>query len=359
MRDTEEFLLDRASLDQLKALRSDMEKLKATSPGAPARAMILEDMPNPYNAHVFLRGNPNNAGDAVPRQFLELLSGPGRQPFHEGSGRLELARAIASKDNPLTARVLVNRVWLHHFGAGLVHTPSDFGMRSDPPTHPELLDYLASTFMENGWSIKKLHKLIMLSAVYQETSDPPEELARAGENADPENRLLWKMNRRRLDFEAQRDTLLAVSDRLEARMGGAPVELTTTPFVPRRTVYGFIDRQNLPGLFRTFDFPSPDSTSPQRYETTVPQQALFLMNGPFVLEQVRRLIHRPEVHNQNQPEARIQALHRLVFSRAAEPEEVSLGIRFIEAQTGQSGSLTPWEKYAQVLLMTNEFVFVD
>jgi mono/diheme cytochrome c family protein len=359
MRDTEEFLLDRASLDQLKALRSDMEKLKATSPGAPARAMILEDTPNPYNPHVFLRGNPNNPGDAVPRQFLELLSGPGRKPFHEGSGRLELARAIASKDNPLTARVLVNRVWLHHFGAGLVHTPSDFGMRSDPPTHPELLDYLASTFMENGWSIKKLHKLIMLSAVYLETSDPPSELAKAGENADPENRLLWKMNRRRLDFEAQRDTLLVVSDRLEARMGGAPVELTTTPFVPRRTVYGFIDRQNLPGLFRTFDFPSPDSTSPQRYETTVPQQALFLMNGPFVLDQVRRLIYRPEVENQNQSEARIQALHRLVFSRAAEPEEVSLGIGFIEAQNPQSGSLTPWEKYAQVLLMTNEFVFVD
>src|SRR5262249_22789954 len=161
---------------------------------------------------------------------------------------------------------------------------------SDPPTHPELLDYLASAFMENGWSIKKLHKMIMLSAVYQQASDPPEELAKAGENADPDNRLFWKMNRRRLDFEAQRDTLLAVSGRLEARMGGAPVELTTTPFVLRRTLYGFIDRQNLPGLFRTFDFPSPDSTSPQRYETTVPQQALFLMNGPFVMEQVRRLI---------------------------------------------------------------------
>jgi mono/diheme cytochrome c family protein len=359
MRDTEEFLLDRASLDKLKALRSEMEKLKATSPGAPARAMILEDIPQPYNPHVFLRGNPNNQGEAVPRQFLELLSGPARQPFHEGSGRLELARAIASKENPLTARVLVNRVWLHHFGAGLVRTPSDFGMRSDPPTHPELLDYLASTFMENDWSIKKLHKLIMLSAVYQQASDPPDEQAKARENADLENRLLWKMNRRRLDFEAQRDTLLAVSGRLDQRMGGAPVELTTTPFVPRRTLYGFIDRQNLPGLFRTFDFPSPDSTSPQRYETTVPQQALFLMNGPFVMEQVRRLIHRPEVESQNQPEARIQALHHLVFSRPAEPEEVSLGMRFIEAQASQSGSMTPWEKYAQVLLMTNEFVFVD
>lgn len=368
MRETEEFLLDRASLDQLKALRSEMEKLKAISPGAPARAMILEDAPNLYNPHVFRRGNPNNSGEAVPRQFLELLSGSQRQPFREGSGRLELARAIANKDNPLTARVFVNRVWLHHFSAGLVHTPSDFGMRSDPPTHPELLDYLASSFMENGWSIKKLHKVIMMSSAYQQTSDPPAELAKAGEEADPENRLLWKMNRRRLDFEAQRDSLLAVAGRLEVKMGGAPVELTTQPFNPRRTIYGFIDRQNLPGLFRTFDFPSPDSTSPQRYETTVPQQALFLMNGPFVLEQVRRLIHRPEVQNQNDPQGRIQALHRLVLSREAEPEEVSMGLRFIESEASrlrsnrlkpQTQDMTPWEKYAQVLLMTNEFVFVD
>jgi mono/diheme cytochrome c family protein len=386
MRETEEFLLDRASLDQLKALRSDMEKLKATSPGAPARAMILEDSPNLYNPHVFRRGNPNNPGEAVPRQFLELLSGPQRQPFHDGSGRLELARAIASKENPLTARVLVNRVWLHHFGAGLVHTPSDFGMRSDPPTYPELLDYLAVFFMENDWSIKKLHKLILLSSTYQQISDPPPETAKSGEAADPENRLLWKMNRRRLDFEAQRDTLLAVAGWLDAKLEGAPVELTSQPFNPRRTVYGFIDRQNLPGLFRTFDFPSTDSTSPHRYETTVPQQALFLMNSPFVLEEVRRLIHRSEVESQKEPQARIQALHRLVFSREAEPEEISMGLRFIESQQFLSGGrkspeqkpmstkhdfsggsrpplsshqMTPWEKYAQVLLMTNEFVIVD
>jgi hypothetical protein len=366
MRETEEFLLDRASLDQLKALRSEMEKLKATSPGAPARAMSLEDSPNLYNAHVFVRGNPNNHGEAVPRQFLQLLSGPNRQPFHEGSGRLELARAIVSKNNPLTARVLVNRVWLHHFGAGPVHTPSDFGLRSDLPTHPELLDYLAATLMENGWSIKQLHRLIMLSSVYQETSDPPAVASgKSGAEVDPDNRLLWRMNRRRLDFEAQRDTLLMVAGRLVEKMRGAPVELTARPFSPRRTIYGFIDRQNLPGLFRTFDFPSPDSTSPQRYETTVPQQALFLMNGPFVLDQVRQLVRRPEVQSQ-QPEARIQALYSLVFSRPAEPEEVSFGLRFVDSQAAlKSGGsqpanpMTPWEKYAQVLLMTNEFVFVD
>jgi hypothetical protein len=378
MRETEEFLLDRASLDQLKAHRSDLEKLKATSPGAPARAMILEDAPNLYNPHVFLRGNPNTPGDAVPRQFLELLSHSPRHAFHEGSGRLELARAIASNDNPLTARVIVNRVWQHHFGSGLVTTPSDFGLRSDPPTHPELLDYLAATFMNNGWSIKKLQKLIMLSSVFQQTSDPTPEIAKAGENADPDNRLLWKMNRRRLDFEAERDTLLAVADRLDGKMGGSAAELTTQPFSSRRTVYGFIDRQNLPGLFRTFDFPSPDSTSPQRYETTVPQQSLFLMNSPFIQDQVRRLLQQPEVENKKYPADRIQALHRLVFSRGAEPEEISMGLLFIESQQNLSaghkpsedtskgsrpllknGGMTPWERYAQVLLMTNEFVFVD
>src|SRR5437899_7302409 len=132
------------------------------------------------------------------------------------------------------------------------------------------------------------------------------------------------MNRRRLDFEAQRDTLLAVGGRLDGTMRGAPVELTSRPFSPRRTIYGFIDRQNLPGLFRTFDFPSPDSTSPQRYQTTVPQQALFMMNGPFVLEQVRRLVNRPDFQSQQKPEGRIQVLYGLVFSRAAEPEEISL-----------------------------------
>jgi Protein of unknown function (DUF1553) len=366
MRETEEFLLDRASLDKLKALRSELETLKATSAGAPARAMSLEDSPHLYEPHVFIRGNPNNPGEAVPRQFLQLLSGPSRQPFHEGSGRLELARAIVSKDNPLTARVLVNRVWLHHFGAGLVHTPSDFGLRSDPPTHPALLDYLASAFMENGWSIKQLHRLIMLSSVYQEACDPPEDAARLCSSADPDNRFLWKMNRRRLDFEAQRDALLAVSGRLDSAIGGKSVELTSEPFNRRRTIYGAIDRQNLPGLLRTFDFPNPDSTSPQRYETTVPQQALFMMNGPFVIDQVRQLMQRPEVQSPKDPEARIKALYRVVFSRPPEPEEISLGLRFLDSQASvkseaspPSNPLSPWEKYAQVLLMTNEFLFVD
>jgi hypothetical protein len=346
--------------DGLKALQRKVDELNATAPAAPPRAMSLQDAPQPIAPHVFLRGNPRNPGPAVPRQFLQILAGPNRQPFKEGSGRLELAQAIASKDNPLTARVLVNRVWLHHFGVGLVRTPSDFGLRSEPPTHPELLDYLARYFMDEGWSVKKLHRLILLSRVYQQSSVPDPRTARA----DPDNRLLGVMNRRRLEFEALRDSLLAVSGQLDARAGGRSVDLFAAPYTGRRTVYGFIDRQNLPGELRTFDFASPDSSTPQRFLTTVPQQALYLMNSPFVMEQARHLVARPEIVRCNGPREHIEQLYRLIYGRPAEPEEVVLGLRFIDAHTGSPpmgvlGPLNAWERYAQVLLLANEFVFVD
>jgi hypothetical protein len=351
---------------KLAELRGQVEKWKLTSPAAPPRAMVLEDLPNPVTPRVLLRGNPNNAGPAVPRQFLGVLAGDRRQPFRQGSGRLELARAIADRNNPLTARVLVNRLWLHHFGAGLVRTPSDFGLRSDLPTHPELLDYLARRFMDERWSVKKMHRLIMLSSVYQQDSEGDPRY----HTRDPDNRLLWKMNRRRLDFEAMRDSLLAVSGKLDGAMNGRPVDLTRAPFTGRRSVYGFIDRQNLPGLFRSFDFASPDASSPQRFTTTVPQQALFLLNSPFVVEQARRLVNRPGFTALPESDRRIQDLYRRVYARPAEEDEVKLGLRFLEAAQKMqgpqplggapaAGSLTPWEKYAQVLLLANEFVFVD
>ena len=177
----------------------------------------------------------------------------------------------------------VNRVWLHHFGEGLVVTPGDFGVRTETPLHRELLDYLAASFMENGWSTKKLHRLILLSATYQQSSEASSRYVKA----DPDNRYLHHMNRRRLDFEAMRDTLLAVSGKLDLKMGGVPVDIVTEPFPPRRTIYGLIDRQNLPSLFRTFDFANPDTSNQGRFYTAVPQQALFMMNSPFVIEQAR------------------------------------------------------------------------
>jgi mono/diheme cytochrome c family protein len=342
--------------DQLRNLEKLVDQWQISSPASPPRAMVLADIPAPVEPRVFLRGNPNNRGPAVPRQYLEVVAGPGRKPFTKGSGRLELARAIASKDNPLTARVLVNRVWMHHFGQGLVRTPGNFGARGEPPTHPELLDWLASDFVEHGWSLKQLHRRIVLSAVYRQGSG-------RSRSDDPENRLLSHFPRRRLEYEALRDSMLAVAGRLERTMGGAAIDALKTPSIPRRTVYGFIDRQNLPGVLRTFDFASPDATVPQRHQTTVPQQALFLMNSPFVVEQARALAARPEVIGQARPEARIQRLHELLYGRPADADEIALGLRFLTAAAAAAGTpgnaLGPWEQYAQVLLLANEFTFVD
>jgi mono/diheme cytochrome c family protein len=341
--------------DELKKLEKKAEELRATAPGSPPRAMVLNDLPTPVAPHVFLRGNPNNPGPAVPRQFLEVLAGAGRKPFGQGSGRLELARAVASKDNPLTARVLVNRLWQHHFGQGLVRTPGNFGLRGEPPAHPELVDWLAATFMDEGWSIKKTTRLILLSNTYRQTSVTDGHAV----EVDPENRLWGRMNRRRLEFEPLRDALLAVSGRLDPTAGGKAVELTTAPYATRRSVYGFIDRQNLPGLFRTFDFASPDASTPERHATTVPQQALFLMNSLFVVEQARHFAGRPDVKDQPNDEARIRRMHRIAYGREAEPEEVALGLRFVAAAKAEAGRLGPWEQYAQVLLLANEFAMVD
>jgi len=328
-------LYDVATSQKLRELQRKIDELDATHPGAPPRAMALVDKSQPYNVQVFIRGNADNRGPEVPRQFPEVVAGPNRKPFQKGSGRLELAQAITSPENPLTARVLVNRVWLHHFGAGLVHTPSDFGLRSDPPTHPELLDYLANSFMREGWSIKKLHRLIMLSSVYQQSSDDNPR----GEQLDPNNQWVWRMNRQRLDFEALRDSLLATAGKLDLTSGGHAVDITTEPYSTRRTVYGYIDRQNLPGLFRTFDFASPDSTSPQRFFTTVPQQALFLMNSPFVVQQARDLVNRAEFRTLASSELRVRFLYEQAFQRNPTREEIQLAQEFRRSQRQVESSI--------------------
>jgi hypothetical protein len=369
--DNEKELLarNRKVRDQLRALRKKVDAYLASAPGSPPRAMVLVDAPRPAAAQVFLRGNPNNPGPSVPRQFLEVLAGTERVPFKDGSGRLELAHAIADPSNPLTARVFVNRVWLHLFGAGLVATPSDFGLRSDPPSHPELLDYLAARFVEEGWSVKKLIRHMVLSNTYQQdsrsrlgetvaTSDAGRLSGGAKPQAadvDPDNRLYGRFNRRRLDFEAMRDALLAVAGNLDRTIGGPAVDLSKTPFTGRRTMYGFVDRQNLPGMFRTFDFASPDATSPQRYQTTVPQQALFLLNSPFVQEQARAIVRRLDGPDTR---TRIDRLHREIYGRSADDDELRLGEDYLRSASPGDGML-PWERYAQVLLLSNEFMFVD
>jgi len=322
-------LFDTPTQQKVRALKRKIDELDATHAGAPPRGMVLADKRTAVEPVVFVRGNAGNRGPQVPRQFLEILSGEKREPFKKGSGRLEFAQAIASTNNPLTARVLANRVWMYHFGAPLVRTPSDFGLRSDPATNPELLDYLASEFMANGWSLKKLHKLIMLSSAYQQGSEDNAAQAKI----DPANDFFWRMNRHRLDFEAMRDTLLAVSGKLDKTMGGHAVDITTDPFPLRRTVYAFVERQNLPGIFRTFDFASPDATSPQRFYTTVPQQALFLMNSPFVVQQAQNLLARPEVKSTRDDEDKVRELYRVAFQRAPERDEMAFARKFLATQT--------------------------
>jgi hypothetical protein len=240
---------------------------------------------------------------------------------------------------------------MHHFGEPLVSTPSDFGNRSTPPVHPELLDYLAQSLKAEGGSLKKLHRLIMLSSVYQQASfDRP-----ACREIDPDNALLWRFQRRRLDFEAMRDTMLSVSGRFDATMYGRPVDVAGDPKNTRRTVYGLVDRQSLPGLYRVFDFASPDQSAERRPMTTVPQQALFGLNSPFMVEQAKGLAARTAV---GLPEQRVAALYKLVLARSPSAGEVQAAMRFIE--TSKTGSqLDAWEQYAQVLLLTNEVMFVD
>ncbi|HEX7450365.1 MAG TPA: PSD1 and planctomycete cytochrome C domain-containing protein [Pirellulales bacterium] len=349
-------LFDRDVKAHLTELKKKIEELEVNSPAAPPRAMALVDAPQPTEPHIFIRGNPARSGEAVPRRFLEVLSRGERKPFQQGSGRLELAQAIANPENPLTARVLVNRVWLHHFGQALVRTPSDFGTRSEPPSHPALLDWLAGSFIDQGWSIKKLHRLIMLSSAYQQASDERPECA----VVDPENRLMWRMNRRRLEFEALRDSYLAAAGRLDRKLGGRPIDLWAQPFTARRSVYAYLDRQDLPGVFRIFDMANPDVSNDQRPRTTVPQQALFAMNSPFVLEQARHVVARPEIAAEVDPTRRLQALYRTVLARSPRPEEIELGLRFVNSPPAAADTkLNAWELYAQALLSANEFVFVD
>ncbi|HYP15483.1 MAG TPA: DUF1553 domain-containing protein [Bryobacteraceae bacterium] len=292
-------------------------------------------------SRVFLRGDRSSPGDFVERQFLAVLSPDKRTPFADGSGRLGLADAIANRANPLTARVFVNRVWMHHFGRGIVATPSNFGQLGERPTHPELLDYLAAEFMDNGWSIKKLHRQIMLSETYALSTAEME----PNKTKDASNTLLWRANRRRLDAESLRDSMLFVSGSLDA----APAESKAEPLTKtrKRTVYGFVGRRKLDGMLALFDFPSPVSTSESRTQTNVPPQRLFLMNSPFVEEQAKALAARV----MGDDELKIRKAYQLLYGRDPAEPEVKLGLDFLRE--------ADWTQYARVLLTSNEFLFVD
>jgi mono/diheme cytochrome c family protein len=354
-----EYYVDSDSCNALWKLQNEVDNWILQAPTGSKHAIVLNDRDPATTPRVFKRGNPANKGDEVPRQFVAIVAGKDRQPFGTGSGRLELAKAIIDPANPLTARVIVNRVWAHHFGTGLVPTPSDFGTRAPPPSHPELLDWLTSRFIEEGWSLKKLHRRIMLSETYRQASqetgdrgqetgargqepgaiaDNPQSAIRNPQSKDPENRLLWRMNERRLSFEEMRDSLLAAAGRLDRTVGGRAGDLFSPSF-GRRSLYGTIDRQFLPSTLRMFDFANPDLHIPVRSETTVPQQALFFLNDPLMVGYAQALAQRTAAAESG--EARIQDMYRFAYQRQATTEQVQAALALIELAQEDRGSVIP------------------
>jgi len=254
---------------------------------------------------------------------------------------LELANGIADPENPLTARVIANRVWFHHFGRGIVETPSNFGNMGARPSNQELLDYLAASLMEHGWSIKQLHREIMLSSVYALSA---EEIP-ANTAVDPDNRLLWRANWQRLDAETLRDSLLFVSGNLDLQAGGPPAPFDEKN--KRRAVYGFISRRKMDSMLALFDFPNPNNTSEQRVVTNVPLQRLFMMNSAFVEDQAAGLAARLT----GTDDGRVRQAYRILYGRVPNAQELQLGLDFVKKNS--------WNEYARVLLNSNEFGWVN
>ncbi len=305
---------------------------------------------------VYLAGDPRKKGPLAPRSFPAILRNGDSTPFKSsGSGRLELARAIASSDNPLTARVFVNRIWAGHFGAGLVRTPSNFGTLGERPTHPELLDWLAARFIESGWSMKSLHREIMLSATYRLSSSSTD--FSKPQATDPDNHLLWRMNRRRLEVEPWRDSVLAVVGNLDRTLGGPSSNLSNGNN-RRRTLYGFVSRHQLDDLLRLFDFPDPNITAGQRTVTTVPLQQLFVLNSEFMVSQSRAFAARL-TREASTDDLRVHRAYALLFNRSPSPSELELGLDFLTANKSDGTKFTVLEQYALALLGSNEFAFVD
>jgi hypothetical protein len=324
--------LDREDRRELQNKERVVDKFIADAGMEPDKAIILKDREQPAGQAVFIRGNPARRGETVQRHFLSIASPGEPAVYQKGSGRLEMAKDIASSENPLTARNIVNRVWMWHFGEGIVRTIDDFGIQGEKPDHPELLDYLAHWFVENGWSLKKLHHLIMTSDAWQQSSTN----SAAGENmlVDSENRLLWKFNRRRLELEQMRDAVLDVAGSLSDEMYGRAVKILEPPYSNRRSVYAFIDRQNLNPIFRNFDFSNPQETTAKRPRTTIPMQALFTLNSDFMQNQSALLAKKAKQHEDG-----IGYLHRAVFASEPSENDRVLADSFLTAFESEAASL--------------------
>ena len=340
--------LARRDKDAFRGLVNELDGIAVKDNTAADRAMIMVDKPVLYEPVIFQRGDAAFPGNPVPRRFLEILSHTNRVPFTGSSGRLDLANAIADPKNPLTARVWSNRVWMHLFGNPLVENPSDFGLNSPRPIQHELLDLLATRFIESGFRTKALHRFIMSSATYQLSSFIPANTKLSKQAiVDPDNSLLWHANRRRLDLEQMRDTLLTIAGKLDDTMYGRP-PLITDESNYRRTVYSFVERQNLPNIVQIFDAASADTSTARRVTTTVPQQALFALNSKFVTAMAEFLTAQLTAEIST---ARINQLYILTLGRIPTPQELQLGTVFLQENS--------WLDYAQVLLISNELWFID
>ena len=340
--------------DQIASINRSLAKTHQEASRKFPRAHSVRDTGS-ANMRIALRGNLRKPGPIAPRRFLQALAGDSPPPFTSGSGRLELARSIADAQNPLTARVIVNRLWQHHFGRGLVGTASNFGSLGDRPTHPHLLDWLAIRLMDSGWSLKQVHREILQSATYRLAStSTPTHLA-----TDPDNRLLWRMSRNRLDIESWRDAMLAVSGSLDDTIGGPAVD--NLFLASRRTIYAAVHRDiqtESDKLLRLFDFPNPRTGSGGRNATTIPQQQLFALNSPFVIARARELATRTAA-GASSPADRIAMALRLTVGRPPTRQELVLGRDFLGDTPDRrlNGQLSPWEQYCQALLGSNEFLF--
>ncbi|RLS56201.1 MAG: DUF1553 domain-containing protein [Planctomycetota bacterium] len=331
-----ELLYDSGTVNELWKLQNDVDRVLMQNPLAPRHTVILQEREALRPHRVLRRGNPAMKTDFVSRHFLSLVGEAQPTPFTQGSGRRELAESLIAPTNPLTARVWVNRLWQHHFGIGLVRTPSDFGIRAEDPSHPELLDWLASQLMTNGWSTKTIHRLIVLSDTYQQRSDGPVSatVRQRAQQLDPDNRLLWRMNIHRLSWEEFRDTLLTTTGQLDRQLGGRSSDLFAGNGSTnhRRTLYGTVDRQFLPSVLRMFDFANPDLHIPARSETTVPQQALFAMNHPLMAEKSRSLVAWARLSEVDDPVQKLERLFRSAYQRPPTSSEREAALAFVTTE---------------------------
>jgi hypothetical protein len=363
-----------ATLAELKRLRDDLATLEKARPQVPEALAVEEGTVG--NVRVHLRGSHLTLGKEVSRQFPRILAGTAPTAIGEKqSGRLQLAEWLTRPDHPLTARVLVNRLCHHHFGAGLVRTPDNFGKLGDRPVHQPLLDWLAVRFVEGGWSVKAMHRLLMLSSTYQMSTAYDEQAA----SADPDNRLHWRMNRRRLEAEAVRDALLAVSGRLDRTMGGSLFQGGNRAYVPgypnssydkydfnRRSVYLPVIRSDLYPVFQAFDFADPSVPNGVRAVTTVAPQALFMMNSKLMREQSRHLAEVLLGRRDLDDAGRIRVAYERAYGRPPSAAETGRALDFVrrceQAAADVAAGARPlraWQSLCRVLLAANEFIYVE